>query len=172
MSQVIKNLASGPVPPYVPVDFYTDDGNFAVAQLQRLNVYTPGNGTQGIMTTSAGAGTGNTITIAVKTDAFAWNEEAINFNAAAQNGYFCSAALTATLPNAPPFGTTIIIYADTASAVTIQAQGSDKIEIATVTGAAAGTATATQQGANVELVYRVTDTTWHGLNVTGTWSVM
>jgi hypothetical protein len=163
MSQVIKVYSSVP-PITVPIDFYTDDGNFAVAQANRLNVY----GLDGAFTTSDGAGTGNTVYIS----SILWMDEGVSFPAVKNHGYFCTAAITATLPNAPTNGTTIIIYNATANLeVTIKAQGTDEIEISGETSAAAGTATNEQQGANVELIYRSTDGIWHGLNVTGTWTV-
>lgn len=54
MSQIIKNLASGPIPPSVPTSFFTDSGT-AVPALNILNVL----GGVGVNT----SGLGNTITI-------------------------------------------------------------------------------------------------------------
>ncbi len=38
MSQIIKNLAAGPVPPAVPTQFTTDDGTIAIPVLNNLNL--------------------------------------------------------------------------------------------------------------------------------------
>lgn len=61
MSQIIKNLASGPVPPAVPTSFVTDDG-VAVPVANVLNILTndtTSNFDNGIRDTGAG----NTVTI-------------------------------------------------------------------------------------------------------------
>lgn len=57
MSQIIKNLASGPVPPSVAT-LYTEDVGTATPALNNLNVF----GGDGIST----SGAGNTITISVQ----------------------------------------------------------------------------------------------------------
>lgn len=61
MSQIIKDMASGPVPPDVPTTFSTDSGN-AVPAANILNVLgadTTVNNDNGIRTT----GSGNTVTV-------------------------------------------------------------------------------------------------------------
>lgn len=55
MSQVIKNLASGPVPPSVPQTFTADDGSIAVPVANNLNLFsrdTTANNVNGIQTTA------------------------------------------------------------------------------------------------------------------------
>jgi len=60
MSQIYKPLTStGPIPPNIPTQFTTDDMTVAVPALNNINVFTPGNGTDGIATSASGS----TITI-------------------------------------------------------------------------------------------------------------
>lgn len=164
MSQAgIINTSSGPVPPTVPTQFTTDSG-IAVPAANNLNVF------GGTGATTSGAG--STITITVKNDSFTWSDQNVSFAAQVQNGYFCTAALTVTLPTASLVtGSTIIIYVDTVSSVILQAGAGQQIEISQTLSSVAGTATSTAQGNIVTLVYRASDTTWHAISSAGSFTL-
>lgn len=165
MSQVIKNLASGPVPPSVATSYVTDSGT-AIPSANVLNV----NGGNGI-TTSANPNGSNNLLITVINDGFPWADEAISFAAVAQNGYFCTGVLTATLPASPTQGNTIIFYVDSASVVTIQANAGQTIQVGDDQSGIAGTAFSTAEGSTLTLVYRSADTEWHSISDLGSWSL-
>jgi len=155
----------GPVPPNVPTQFTTDSG-VAVPAANNLNVF------GGIGSTTSGSG--STITINVTTTGFDWSEETLSFTAVSGHGYFCNNALTVSLPSniGLAIGSTVIIYVDTAGAVIIQANGSDRIQVSSNISAAGGTATSTDQGNILELVFKPSDSTWHTISSLGTWSVV
>lgn len=167
MSQIIKNRATGPVPPIVATSYVTDMGT-AIPAANVLNVL----GGIGATTT----GSGNTITVIVKNDGFTWTEQNADFGASVQNGYFCNAELTATLPTTlgPPalvIGNSVIFFVDTMSSVTIQAAAGQMIQVGSIISADAGIAVSNTQGAILELVYKPTDSTWHTISSLGVWTV-
>ncbi len=164
MSQVIKNLASGPVPPTVPTLFVEDIGN-AVPAANILNVI----GGTGIQT----SGSGNTITINVVNSGFTWIETSTSIGITAQTGVFCNAALTITLPTTVglTIGSTVIIYVDTASSVVIQANTGQTIEISQTLSTVGGNATSTAQGNIVTLVFKPSDLTWHSVSSSGSFTL-
>ena len=164
MSQITKNLASGPVPPSVPITFQTDSGS-AQAAANVLNVF-GGNGA----TTS---GSGNTVTVTVVTDGMPWTDEAVSFNAQPQNGYFCTGNLTANLPASAGLsnGATIIIYVDSASVVTVQANSGQTIQLGSTQSSVAGSAASTSEGSVLMLAWRISDSEWHSLSVEGSWTL-
>lgn len=164
MSQISISPTSAAPPPTVATQYVTDSGT-AIPAANILNVL-GGNST--VQT----SGTGNTLTITVVNDGFKWSDQALSFVATVQNGYFCTAALTVTLPTVGLVtGSTVIIYVDTASAVVIKAGAGQQIEISNALSSVAGTATSTGQGDILEVVYRASDTTWHTISSQGTFTL-
>jgi hypothetical protein len=101
----------------------------------------------------------------------AWNDEAVNFNAVATNGYFITAGLTATLPASPSQGNTISFVVDAGQTLTITANTGQIIRIGSAVSATAGTAASNAWGDSVTLVYRASDTAWIATSVIGNWTV-
>lgn len=164
MSQIIVPISGGALPPAVPTSFVTDNGT-AIPAANILNVL-GGNGA----TTS---GSGNTLIVTVVTDGMPWIDKSADFNASVQTGYFCSGTITASLPDSAGLlnGATIIIYVDSASVVTVQANAGQTIQISNAQSTVAGTATSTAEGSVLTLVYRISDQEWHSISVEGTWGL-
>lgn len=162
MSQYTRIVTTGNLPPSVPIQFTTNAGT-AIPVANNLNVLGAGG------TSTSGAG--DTITINSVVGAAAWTDEAISFAAAVNNGYFCTAALTVTLPAAPTQGQFVIIETTTASSVVIQATGTQVIRMGSSASSAGGTATSAATGNSVYLVYRAVTTSWYSISTEGTWSM-
>lgn len=110
------------------------------------------------------------ITLDVPGAGTAWSEKNSNFTAAADNGYFCTAALTVTLP-AGNLGDTIIINVDTANTVILQAAAGQIIRVANNASAVAGTISSNKQGDSITLNYRSSTLTWFASSSMGNWSI-
>jgi len=162
MSQYTRTITTSNLPPSVPISFTTDAG-VAVPAANNLNVF----GTGGTSTSAAGS----TITVTSTIGAAAWTDEAISFVAVVNNGYFCTAALTVTLPAAPTQGQFIIIETTTASSVVLQASGTQVIRMGSSASSVGGTATSAAAGNSVYLVYRAATTSWYSISTEGTWSM-
>lgn len=114
----------------------------------------------------------STLTVNVINDGFPWTDEATSFPAFAQNGYFCTGTLTATLPPTAGLsnGATIIFYVDTASVVTVQANTGQQINIANNLSTVGGTAHSNAEGSTLTLTFRIADQGWHAISSLGSWS--
>lgn len=164
MSQIYKS-ATGSTPS-IPTSFVTDSGT-VIPAANVVNV----NGGSGVQVVANPTGSNNMV-INVINDGFPWSDQAVSFNAAAQNGYFCTAALTVTLPASTTTGQTIVLFIDTASAVVVQANTGQFIQVGDQISASAGTATSSAQGSTLTIVFRDTDDTWHTISSLGTWAVL
>ncbi len=164
MSQISSSGSSGSLPPTVATSYLLDDGFSAVPAANVLVVH----GATGVDTS---LGAANEIVINVVSDGFAWTDQTITFNAAAQNGYFCEGVLTVNLPAAPTQGNTVIIYVDSVSVVTIQAATGQTIQIGSSQSSVAGTASSTAEGSTVTLVFRTSDNEWHSISDQGSWAL-
>ncbi len=115
----------------------------------------------------------NSITIAAAGSEMVWTDEAISFNAAAGNGYFVTAAATATLPASPTQGTEIAFAVDNDAAIlTIQANTGQIIRVGTAVSASAGTGVSNKNGDSIWLIFRSSDNSWIAVGAPqGTWTI-
>ena len=105
--------------------------------------------------------------------AFPWTDEAAPFNAASNNGYYCTAVLTATLPPTPAQGDVVKFVSTGANVITLQANTGQKIRLGNVISGLAGTCASTRIGDGMELIYRSADGTWYNNTApVGTWNVV
>lgn len=118
---------------------------------------------------------GSSLTISVSGFGLSWSDQSTNFAASANNGYFCTATLTVSLPidGSSLEGDSIAIYSDVAnpSVITITAAAGQKIRISNNISSSAGSAANTLQGDSLLLVYRKSSLTWNAISVTGGWNL-
>lgn len=165
MSQIYKAATGGSLPPSVAQSFITNPLTGVAVPAAGVLTFANGNG----IVFSA---FGSTVTASVVTDGFPWTDEAVTFSAMPQNGYFCTGTLTCNLPTAGLVnGSTIILYVDSASVVTVQAAAGQQINIGADLSSVAGTAASTAEGSTLTLTYRVADTSWHAISSLGSWTL-
>lgn len=146
----------------VPTSFFTNAGT-AIPVANVLNVLGAGG------TTTAGAG--NTVTVTTTATVLPWNDIAIATLGIVNNGYFCTAALTLTLPALPTQGQVVIVETVTAGPVVIQANAGQIIKLGSTSSSVAGTATSTHTGDSTYLVFRSASSTWSSISTEGTWAL-
>lgn len=136
------------------------------------------NGTRTITLTGGSNGyvltsdsSGNATWVTPPNGTVPYSDRSTSFSAAAGNGYFCTAALTATLPLSATDGQSITIACDTSGTVVIQASGSQIIRLGSTASSAGGTATSTAIGSSMELVYRAASSTWFSISTEGSFAL-
>jgi hypothetical protein len=151
---------SGNVPSNVPINFVTNSGT-ATSASNNINVFG-----SGAVSTS---GSGNTVTITATSGVMNWFDEAVDFGAIVNEGYFCTGALTVSLPGGATQGQTVSIICATTGAIIVQADASQFIAVGAESSSLGGTATSTALGDNLILVYREASSTWWALEADATW---
>jgi len=168
MSQIIKNVLSGSGG--LIVETLTGNTGGAVPPTDN-NISVLGSGSI-VVTGSPGT---STLTISNTNGGFVWTDEAASFAAVPQNGYFCTATLTATMPASAGLtnGSTVIFYVDSSNPVTIQCNTGQKIQVGDSTSVSGGVAVSSSLyiGSTLTLVYRVVNSTWNSISSLGTWAV-
>lgn len=162
MSQLFTAVTGG-VPSNVPITFHTNGADATPAANQLTIVGAAGTTT---------AGSGSTITITTTATTFTWTDiSADPAPALVNNGYFCTAALTITLPPSPTQGQVVIIECDTTGAVVVTANTGQFIRMGQTATSVAGTATSSKRGDTLYLVYRSASQTWNSISTEGTWAL-
>lgn len=160
-----SNLADNGVSHFSSANFSVDSNGFVTSNAVTIN-------TAGNITGGGTVNLGGTITLTGTAVSFVWTDEAVSFAAVSNNGYFCTAVLTASLPAAPAQGDIVRVVVDTTSIVTIKANTGQFIRLGNVISSSAGTAASTRQGDAMDLVYRTASATWYNFDApVGTWLI-
>lgn len=130
-----------------------------------------GTAAVGLVLTGNGAGVSPSFQTYSPASLMSWSSKSGNFNVATNNGYICTAALTASLPLSPNNGDIFSLVVDTTGSVVIQANLLQFIRIGSSISSVAGTATSTARGNAVTLVYNSADLTWIALSSITTWTL-
>lgn len=102
-----------------------------------------------------------------------WSDESSSFYAVANNGYFCTAPLTVTLPLIAYQGQIINVAVDfvtsPGNSVIVLANTGQTIRTSNMDTSSGGTAINTAQGDALSLVYRALSNEWFSLSTEGSW---
>lgn len=165
--------------------FHTDGTNWFVSSSASTNVgQTITGNTGGALSPTAGnwnivgtgaittSGSGSTLTISSTGGGISWLDNSGAFAAAADTGYFLTAASTPTLPAAPAQGTVCEFSVVAAATMTITANTGQVIRLDGSASGAGGTAVASTIGNTIKLVYRTVGTTWWATSSVGaSWTI-
>lgn len=100
---------------------------------------------------------------------FPFLDIAVNTLAVAGTGYFCTAALTLTLPASPSQGNIVKIIATTSSLIQVTANTGQFINMGFFSTGAGGKINSNNLGNTATLIYRAADQTWYADGGTGNW---
>lgn len=142
---------------------YDGDSGSATPTAGILNIV----GGTGIVTSAAT----NIVTITSNGAGFPWTDEGSGITLSSNNGYFVTAAVTETLPASPSQGDVVKIICADAGPVVITANTGQTINLGASSSSSGGTATNTDLGDALDLVYRSSTTTWFALNAVGSWTL-
>lgn len=140
-------------------------GTSATGDMQQLGI-----GSSGQVLVSNGAGA--LATFQTRSSVGTWSDQSGSFTAAVGNGYFCTAALTLTLPAAPVEGSSVIVFVDAAASIVVTGNTGQLIRVGANLSISGGTATNATQGSAITLVYRSSTSTWNSISTEGTWIVV
>lgn len=131
----------------------------------------PSSGNWNILGRSGSKTSGSGSTLTVKSPPYA--DAGASATSALNSGEFVTGAFTRTLPVSAGLadGDLFEYVCTTASALIIQAVGTQKIRVGTLLSSAAGTLTSTNVGDSVTLRFRATDGFFYATSVIGTWLI-
>lgn len=121
----------------------------------------------------------NTLTVAYTGSSggqLTFNDEAANFNAIVNNGYFVNGGAAGTVVASLPSGAAqsnqvfITISATTGGSVAVTAPSGQSILVGTVPSGGARTFTSNVLGSNLQLVYQSSSSTWIAISFDNTWT--
>lgn len=160
MSQFYQGITVGSLPPSVPLQFTGNGATIGIPSGNNFNIIGAGSVT---VTMS-----GSTATITDSGGGLVWEDKAISFLAESNKGYFCTAALTATMPVAPAQGDEVEFCATTAGVITVLANAGQSIRV----GNDLGTQCASSAiGDSISFTYRLADLTWYAVtSPQGNWT--
>jgi hypothetical protein len=111
------------------------------------------------------------VSLAATIGVLPWTDQGSSTTVGENTGSFSTAAITLTLPESPPQGTIAAFAVDNAGALILVAGNAQFIRLGTAISSSNGTATSTNQGDSITLVFRTADNTWIATSSIGMWGL-